>query len=122
MNFEKLTDDQWSFIRPHLPPQPKVGRKRADDRKTINAILYVLITGCRWREIPKDYGSYVTAWKRLKRWSSEGIWTNILIEIRNNAYHLGELSLDIVSVDSSLVDSKKEESLLSITATRKERE
>jgi transposase len=82
----------------------------------------VLITGCRWRDIPRNYGSYVTAWKRLKRWSSEGIWTYILIEIRNNAYHLGELSLDIVSVDSSLVDSKKEESSLSITATRKERE
>jgi len=122
MNFMELSDDQSSFIRPHLPPQPKVGRKRANDRQTINAILYVLITGCRWRDIPRNYGSYVTAWKRLKRWSSEGIWTNILIEIRNNAYHLGELSLDIVSVDSSLVDSKKEESSLSITATRKGRE
>ena len=70
----------------------------------------MFITGCRGREIPKNYGSYVTAWKRLKRWSAEGVWTNILIEIRNNAYHLGELSLDIVSVDSSLVDSRKEES------------
>jgi transposase len=122
MNLEELNDDQWSFIRPHLPPQPRVGRKRADDRKTINAILYVLITGCRWRDIPKNYGSYVTAWKRLNRWSVEGVWTNILIEIRNNAYSLGELSLDIVSVDSSLVESKKEGSSLSITATRKEKE
>jgi transposase len=121
MNFEELSDDQWSFIRPHIPPQPKVGRKRADDRKTINAILYVLITGCRWRDIPKSYGSYVTAWKRLKRWSSEGVWNRILIETRNNAYSLGELSLDIVSVDSSLVESKKEESSSSITATRKEK-
>ena len=110
MNFEELIDDQWSFIRPHLPPQPKVGRKRADDRKTINAILYVLITGCRWRDIPKNHGSYVTAWKRLKRWSAEGVWNKILIETRNNAYSLGELSLDIVSVDSSLVESKDEES------------
>jgi len=61
MNIMELNDDQWSFIRPHLPPQPKVGRKRANDRQTINAILYVLITGCRWRDIPKSYGSYVTA-------------------------------------------------------------
>jgi transposase len=122
MNFEELNNDQWSFIRPHLPPQPRVGRKRVDDRKTINAILYVLITGCRWRDIPKTYGSYVTAWKRLKRWSAEGVWTNILIEIRNNAYSLGELSLDIVSVDSSLVESKKAGSSLNITATKNEKE
>ena len=58
----------------------------------------------------------------MKRWSAEGVWNKILIEIRNNAYSLGELSLDIVSVDSSLTESKKEESLSSITATRKERE
>jgi transposase len=49
--FEELTEDQ-GLIRPHLPPRPKVGRKRADDRKTINAILYVLITRCRWRDMP----------------------------------------------------------------------
>jgi transposase len=48
MNFEELSDDLWSFMRPHLPPQLSVGRKRVDDRKTIDAILYVLITGCRW--------------------------------------------------------------------------
>jgi hypothetical protein len=46
----------------------------------------------------------------------------ILIATRNNAYSLGELSLDIVSVDSSLVESEKEESSSSITATRKEKE
>jgi hypothetical protein len=47
--------------------------------------------------------------------------SKILIEIRNNAYFRGELSIDIVSVDSSLVESKKEESSSSIIATRKER-
>jgi transposase len=47
MRFAELTDKQWEFIKPHLPPQPIVGRKRADDRRTINGILYVLNTGCR---------------------------------------------------------------------------
>jgi len=36
MEFKELTEEQWSFIKPLLPSQPIVGRKRADDRKTIN--------------------------------------------------------------------------------------
>jgi transposase len=38
----------------HIPEQPIVGRKRADDRQTINGILYVLITGCSWHDMPLD--------------------------------------------------------------------
>ena len=40
MQFTELNEEQWQFIKPHIPPQPIVGRKRADDRKTINGILY----------------------------------------------------------------------------------
>jgi transposase len=47
MEFRELSDEQWKFIKPHFPPQPITGRKRADDRKVINDILFVLITGCR---------------------------------------------------------------------------
>ncbi|MGE5418521.1 MAG: transposase [Accumulibacter sp.] len=36
-------------MKPHFPSQPITGRKRADNRKVINCILFVLITGCRWR-------------------------------------------------------------------------
>src|SRR5512136_710504 len=107
MKFEELSDSQWKFIRFHLPPQPRVGRKRADDRKTINGILFVLMTGCRWRDVPRCYGSYVTMWKRLKRWSKDGVWDRILSALQECAYLKGKLSLTVVSVDSTLVDSKK---------------
>jgi transposase len=43
MEFRELSDEQWEFIKPHLPPQPITGRKRADDRKVLNGILFVLI-------------------------------------------------------------------------------
>jgi transposase len=45
MNSE-LTDAQWALIQPQLPPPKKRGRPRAQDRRTINGILYVLRTGC----------------------------------------------------------------------------
>jgi transposase len=44
VQFKELTDGQWDYLRLFIPPQPKVSRKRADDRNTINSILFVLIT------------------------------------------------------------------------------
>jgi transposase len=102
-----------------LPPQPQVGRKRADDRRTINGILYVLDTGCKWEDMPRRYGSYVTAWRRLRRWSAEGVWFKILCAICDTAYSAGILSIDTVAVDSTLVDSKKVENFQATTVTRK---
>lgn len=107
MKFSDLTEDQWEYIKCFLPPQPKVGRKRADDRRTINGILYILETGCKWEDMPRCYGSYVTAWRRLRRWSEEGVWFKVLCAIRDTAYSAGKLSVDTVSVDSTLIDSKK---------------
>jgi len=107
MRFAELSDEQWEFIKPHLPPQPIVGRKRADDRKTINGILYVLITGCRWQDMPRRYGAYQTAWRKLKQWSKDETWNRILASPQKKAYAIGNLSLEIIAIDSTLIDSKK---------------
>ncbi|MGB3907346.1 MAG: transposase [Methanomethylovorans sp.] len=120
MEFRELSDDQWKFIKPHLPPQPITGRKRADDRKVINGILFVLITGCRWGDMPDVYGSQATAWRRLKRWSEEGIWNKIMESLRNSAYQKGKFSFDTVCIDSSFIETKKGERTLRIMVTRKE--
>ncbi|MEM3061509.1 MAG: transposase, partial [Candidatus Bathyarchaeia archaeon] len=83
------------FIEPFLPPKAKVGRPRADDRLTINGILYVLTTGCRWMDMPIRYGSYKTAWKRLKLFKA-------IVSMRSH---------DRVCVDCSTVEAKKGENL-----------
>src|SRR5260370_16774422 len=72
-----LTDKQWAFICPLLPPPACTGRPRADDRRTVEGILYVLITGCRWQDLPRVYGAPTTVWRRLKCWGEEGVWERI---------------------------------------------
>ena len=42
-----LSDARWEYLCPRLPPAKATGRPHADDRRTINGILYVLRTGCR---------------------------------------------------------------------------
>ncbi|MEM2896709.1 MAG: IS5 family transposase [Candidatus Bathyarchaeia archaeon] len=105
MEFIELSDEEWAFIEPFLPPKAKTGRPRADDRLTIDGILYVLTTGCRWMDMPIRYGSYKTAWKRLKRWQKEGVWERIFKAIASMRSH------DRVCVDSSTVEAKKGENL-----------
>src|SRR5260221_8145667 len=68
----RLTDMQWAFIHPLLPPPARTGRPRADDRRTIEGIVYILITGCRWQDLPREYGAPTTVWRRLKRWGEAG--------------------------------------------------
>ena len=74
----ELTDKEWEALWPLLPPKKRRGRPRADDRRTLNGILYVLSTGCRWEDLPPErYGSGKTCWDRFKKWREAGLWNAI---------------------------------------------
>lgn len=72
-----LTDEQWARIQPLLPAARKEGRPRANDRRTLEGILFVLRTGCRWGDLPTEYGSGVTCWRRLTQWEADGTWDRV---------------------------------------------
>jgi predicted DNA-binding transcriptional regulator YafY len=72
-----ITDEQWQRITPLLPPQPKTGRPRANDRKVINGILWVLQNNAKWNSIPRRYGACSTCYTRLQKWCERGVWERI---------------------------------------------
>lgn len=73
-----------------LPPPTKEGRPRADDRQTINGILYVLKTGIPWNDLPAEkYGDDVTARRRLKEWKEKGVWERIMDALVAKGYSNG---------------------------------
>jgi len=109
MQFKELTDKQWNVIEQYLPKPAKTGRPRSNDRKIINGIIYVLISGCRWSEMPKRYGFKSTANRRLQNWQQIGVWQKILSGIIKSAHSSGKLNLQKISVDSSSVPAKKRE-------------
>ena len=96
MEFRELSDEEWGLIEPLLPPKAKTGRPRADDRSIINGIF---TTGCRWMDMPPRYGHCSTAFRRLKDWQTQGIWTYIL-NLNNQRIH-NRQSIEKVSVDST---------------------
>jgi transposase len=115
MSRRHLTDKQWAFIQPFLPPHAHTGRPRADDRRTIEGILFVLTSGCRWQDLPRDYGSSTTVWRRLKRWGEAGIWERIWRAALVALDRAGQLDWSIAFLDGSFVPAKKGGSKVGLT-------
>ena len=109
MQFQEITNKQWSMVEPHLPKPAKTGRPRADDRITINAIIFVLVTGCRWIDLPVQYGSKSSAHRRFQDFQQKGIWKNILKNAIKSAHKANKINLQKISVDSSTIPAKKGE-------------
>jgi putative transposase len=67
----KISDDLWDNISDLLPdekPKNTVGRPITPFKKVLDGILYVLITGCQWKMLPKEYGSGSTCHRRFQQW------------------------------------------------------
>jgi len=107
MKFQELNDKQWSMIKSHIPKPAHTGRPQSNDRMTINGIIYVLISGCRWSEMPTRYGDDSTANLRLHKWQELGVWKKILKYAIKSAHSSGKLNLQKISVDSSSIPNKK---------------
>jgi transposase len=107
MSKTQLSDSEWAFIRPLLPALARTGRPRANDRRTIESILYILITGSRWQDLPRAYGAPTTAWRRLKRWQEEGVWERIWRATLATLDQHGNLDWSMSFLDSSFAQAKK---------------
>ena len=107
MIHKEITDKQWQSIKKYLPKPAKTGRPRCNDRTTINGILFVLITGCRWEELPEKYGSKSTAHLKLQDWQQKGVWKKILCSMIKYTHKQSKINLQKISIDSSSIAAKK---------------
>ena len=107
-----VTDEQWKRVADKLSRQGVMGRPRADARRCLNAILYVLITGCRWNDLPKEYGHDSTAWRRLNRWARDGtllrLWRHLLRDLDVARDALGELAFGSLDGDQLGLDGDRD--------------
>src|SRR6266487_3528400 len=83
-----LTDEEWNQIK-SLVPAPKSGKgKRGrpinlERRTLLNAILYVVRSGCAWRLLPRDFGPWQTVYGYFRQWSQDWTWTFIHDALRD---------------------------------------
>ena len=66
-----LTDAEWALVEPMIPPAKRGGRRReVNIREVLNAIFYVLSTGCQWQALPKDLPPKSTAHSYFMLWGA----------------------------------------------------
>lgn len=108
MSRHDVTNEQWAVIEPLLPKRRRGrGRPRADDRRTLNGILYVLKTGCAWMDLPREYGAYATGWRRLQQWAADGTWERIWQALLGQLDAQGKIEWAQAFLDGSFVPAKK---------------
>jgi putative transposase len=67
-----VTDEQWALIEPFIPVYPGGRPRKTDVRDVLDAILYLLRTGCQWRYLPKDFPPRSTVWRYFDQWRHNG--------------------------------------------------
>jgi putative transposase len=74
-----LTDEQWDVLRPLLPrKKTAAGRPPTTDRRAvIDAILFLLRTGCQWRQLPHNFPPWGTVASQFYRWRRAGVWERV---------------------------------------------
>ena len=112
-----LSDAQWSVVAPVL--RCAVGRSGSVPRRDVlNAIFYVLRTGCQWRYLPQSYPNWKTVYSCFRRWSLSGAWDKVVAALRVEVrYEQGRKALPTAAViDTQSVKTTEKGGLAVMTA------
>jgi len=95
---DELSDEQWARIEPLVPGGRKGKRgPRSQNRRFVNALLWMARSGARWRDLPGRYGNYHTVKKRYYRWIERGV-VDIIFQALSE-----EAELKWLMIDSTIV-------------------
>jgi len=102
-----VTDEQWVLIEPLIPVYPGGRPRKTSVRDVLDAILYMLRTGCQWRYLPKEFPPRSTVWRYFDEWRHNGTLDTIhdllrkKVRTQEKPYH----PRTTASVDSQSVDT-----------------
>jgi transposase len=104
--FEGLSDLEWKLFADLLPPEPTQrgrGMPHTAFRNVVNSLLYVLITGCRWCDLPRgpQWASKSAAHRWLQRWQADGTLATMQARLLGLAEARGMIQWQYGGVDGS---------------------
>src|SRR5581483_12480488 len=79
-----ISDADWDRIKDLLPGQPgQHGGVARDNRRSIDAVLWIARTGAAWEDLPERFGKPNSAWRRFDRWCRKGVWKRVMGALRD---------------------------------------
>ena len=82
-----LTEMQWAKLEPLLKP-PRLGRhgggrpRKYELRRVVDALLYVVKTGCQWRQLPTNFPPWLSVHQQFRAWRDDGTWERVTKALR----------------------------------------
>ncbi len=103
MDVDALNDEQWARIEPFVPGGRK-GRRgpRTNNRRFVDALIFMARSGGRWRDLPDRYGNYQTVKRRYYRWIEMGVLERLFEALAQQA------DLDWVAIDSTSIRAQSQ--------------
>ncbi|OLR92563.1 IS5 family transposase [Actinokineospora bangkokensis] len=107
-----VPDELWALVQPLIPgfvPRPQGGGTApVDDRAVFTAIVYVLTSGCAWRDLPPSFGvSVPTAHRRFATWTKAGLWRKLHHAVLDELGSQGLIDWSRAILDGAAVRAKK---------------
>ncbi|WP_267359820.1 MULTISPECIES: transposase [unclassified Methylobacterium] len=90
-----LSDAQWAIIAPYLPTNSQA---RSNDRHALSGIIHVSVSGCRWPDCPKVYGSPGGIYQRFSNWRHRPFWSAMLKALTEAGWVQEAQALDPVAM------------------------
>lgn len=100
-----VSDALWTRIQPviqALDPPSEIGRKRIDARSALNAMIYVLRTGCQWNQLPEQFPDDSSVHRTMQRWVKAGVFEQIWVDLVTECADLGGVDWTRQAVDGAM--------------------
>ncbi|WSS24632.1 transposase [Streptomyces sp. NBC_01190] len=108
-----MTDAGWALIEPLLPVAA-AGPLPRRVRDQFNGVLWRFRTGSGWRDVPDRYGPWSTVYSRFSAWARAGVFQDLMDTLIAEAAARGQVGLELVSVDSTIVPTHHESAGLAV--------
>jgi len=93
----KLTEEQYAKIADCFPRHR--GNVGLDNLSVLNAVLYILENGCKWRRLPKEFGNWHTIYTRMSRWAKAGVLDRVFRALQEEGFL--QIRIEAISLDST---------------------
>ncbi len=100
----EISPEQYERIAPYLPVQRgnvSINNLQINNLQVLNAILYVLEHGCKWRGLPECFGNWHTVYTRMNRWSKSGVLDRVFAALQEE--QILRVNVEAVALDSTSV-------------------
>ncbi len=100
----RMTNEQWALIEDLFPRTGKgAGRPWSDPRRMIDGMLWILVTGAPWRDLPEEFGPWQTVYHRFNLYRRNGMIDRILERLKLKANGRGKIDVKLFCIDGTNV-------------------